>query len=159
MALTWAPVDKKKLGRPKETWRRTVQKESPKYQFRTWNETTKVLFIKGRRKSSWSTSYFPRGNTRLIQVKSKEIDTYSLSVFSNKPINKLTTYWSRSICCPGSSDLLTVFVHTPALLRVTVMFKALYRGKITILVTFGHKDVRNEGWQCNLSFFFTFWWG
>ena len=42
VALTWAPEGKRKRGRPKETWRRTVEKERNKLGFGSWAETRKV---------------------------------------------------------------------------------------------------------------------
>ena len=38
VALTWAPEGKRKRGRPKETWRRTVAKESMAMGFNSWVE-------------------------------------------------------------------------------------------------------------------------
>ena len=38
VALTWAPEGKRKRGRPKETWRRTVEKERMAMGFNTWVE-------------------------------------------------------------------------------------------------------------------------
>ncbi|XP_077870300.1 uncharacterized protein LOC144363564 [Saccoglossus kowalevskii] len=37
-ALTWAPEGKRKRGRPKTTWRRTVEKESNKAGWKSWAE-------------------------------------------------------------------------------------------------------------------------
>ena len=37
-ALTWAPDGKRKRGRPKTTWRRTVEKERSLAGWRTWSE-------------------------------------------------------------------------------------------------------------------------
>ena len=36
VALTWAPEGKRKRGRPKTTWRRTVEKEREEAEWRTW---------------------------------------------------------------------------------------------------------------------------
>ena len=36
VALTWAPEGKRKRGRPKETWRRTVEKERMAMGFNSW---------------------------------------------------------------------------------------------------------------------------
>ena len=38
VALTWAPEGKRKRGRPKETWRRTVEKERMAMGFNSWVE-------------------------------------------------------------------------------------------------------------------------
>ena len=38
IALTWAPEGKRKRGRPKETWRRTVEKERMALGFNSWVE-------------------------------------------------------------------------------------------------------------------------
>ena len=37
-ALTWAPDGKRKRGRPKETWRRTVEKDRTAMGFNSWVE-------------------------------------------------------------------------------------------------------------------------
>ena len=37
-AITWAPEGKRKRGRPKETWRRTVERERREMGFETWRE-------------------------------------------------------------------------------------------------------------------------
>ena len=39
IALTWAPEGRRKRGRPKTTWRRTVEKERADAGWRSWNET------------------------------------------------------------------------------------------------------------------------
>ena len=38
VALTWAPEGKRKRGRPKETWRRTLKKERMAIGFNSWVE-------------------------------------------------------------------------------------------------------------------------
>ena len=38
VALTWAPEGKRKIGRPKETWRRTVENERMAMDFNSWVE-------------------------------------------------------------------------------------------------------------------------
>ena len=40
-ALDWAPEGKRQRGRPKETWRRTVEKERKQLGFNTWAEETR----------------------------------------------------------------------------------------------------------------------
>jgi len=35
-ALMWAPEGKRRLGRPRETWRRTVEKKRNKLRWHTW---------------------------------------------------------------------------------------------------------------------------
>ncbi|XP_078352399.1 uncharacterized protein LOC144637125 [Oculina patagonica] len=42
IALTWAPEGKRRRGRPKETWRRTVEGERRKMGFATWAEAVNV---------------------------------------------------------------------------------------------------------------------
>ena len=37
-AITWAPEGKRKRGRPRETWRRTVERERREMGFETWRE-------------------------------------------------------------------------------------------------------------------------
>ena len=41
-AITWAPEGKRKRGRPKETWRRTVERERCEMRFQTWREAVQV---------------------------------------------------------------------------------------------------------------------
>ena len=41
-ALTWAPEGKRKRGRPKTTWRRTVEKERTLAGWRSWAEARTV---------------------------------------------------------------------------------------------------------------------
>ena len=41
-AITWAPEGKKKRGRLKETWRRTVERERCEMGFETWREAEQV---------------------------------------------------------------------------------------------------------------------
>ncbi len=38
VALIWAPEGRWKVGRPKENWRRTVEKERNQLGYRTWGE-------------------------------------------------------------------------------------------------------------------------
>ena len=38
IALTWAPEGKRRRGRPRETWRRTVNKEREHLGFKTWRQ-------------------------------------------------------------------------------------------------------------------------
>ena len=37
-ALTWTPMGKRKVGRPKTTWRRTVEKERTKAGWKSWED-------------------------------------------------------------------------------------------------------------------------
>ena len=41
-AITWAPEGKRKRGRPKETWRRTVERDWREMEFETWREAEQV---------------------------------------------------------------------------------------------------------------------
>ena len=38
IALTWAPEGKRRKGRPKTTWRRTVEKERQEGGWKSWSE-------------------------------------------------------------------------------------------------------------------------
>ena len=40
IALTWTPEGRRKRGRPKETWRRTVEKERGELGFKGWTEAS-----------------------------------------------------------------------------------------------------------------------
>ena len=39
-ALTWAPEGRRSRGRPKDTWRRTAEKQRTALGFGSWNEAT-----------------------------------------------------------------------------------------------------------------------
>lgn len=41
-ALSWAPEGKRRPGRPRETWRRTVEKERGTLEFKSWSEAAVV---------------------------------------------------------------------------------------------------------------------
>ena len=41
-AMTWVPEGRRKVGRPKTTWRRTVEKERKQLGWRSWNEAKPV---------------------------------------------------------------------------------------------------------------------
>ena len=47
-ALTWAPEGKRKRGRPRETWRRTVEKERCQMGFKTWTEAARIAIDRKR---------------------------------------------------------------------------------------------------------------
>ena len=48
-ALSWAPEGRRRVGRPKTTWRRTVEKERKKLGWRSWNEAKPIA----RDRDSW----------------------------------------------------------------------------------------------------------
>jgi hypothetical protein len=41
IALSWTPEGKRKRGRPKETWRRTIEKERKEFGFESWTEAVR----------------------------------------------------------------------------------------------------------------------
>ena len=47
-ALNWAPEGKRKRGRPRETWRRTVEKERSQMGFKAWTEATRTAIDRKR---------------------------------------------------------------------------------------------------------------
>ena len=47
-ALTWTPEGKKKRGRPRETWRRTVERERSEMGFKTWTEAARIAINRER---------------------------------------------------------------------------------------------------------------
>ena len=49
MALTWAPEGRRSRGRPKETWRRTAEKERTALGFSSWNEAA----VAARDRAAW----------------------------------------------------------------------------------------------------------
>ena len=51
-ALTWAPEGKRKRGLPRETWRRTVERERCEMGFKTWAEAAKVAIDRKRWKGT-----------------------------------------------------------------------------------------------------------
>ena len=42
IAISWTPDGKRKRCRPKETWRRTIERERKDLGFQTWTDATKV---------------------------------------------------------------------------------------------------------------------
>ena len=58
-AMTWTPEGRRKVGRPKTTWRRTVKSERQKLGWRTWNAVKPVAEDRVRWRGSiaavWST--------------------------------------------------------------------------------------------------------
>ena len=46
-AMTWKPEGRRKVGRPRTTWRRTVEKERKELGWRTWNEAKHVAKNRG----------------------------------------------------------------------------------------------------------------
>ena len=47
-ALSWAPEGKRKVGRPKTTWRRTVEKERKEMGWNSWNQVKTIAKNRGR---------------------------------------------------------------------------------------------------------------
>ena len=52
-ALTWTPEGRRKRGRPKTTWRRTVEKERSKAGWQSWSEVRTAAQDRNRWKSMW----------------------------------------------------------------------------------------------------------
>ena len=50
--LTWAPEGKRKRGRPRETWRSTVERERCEMGFKTWAEAARVAIDRKRWKDT-----------------------------------------------------------------------------------------------------------
>ena len=48
-ALTWAPEGRRSRGRPKETWRRTAEKERTALGFSSWREAV----VAARDRAAW----------------------------------------------------------------------------------------------------------
>ena len=53
IAISWAPEGKRRRGRPKTTWRRTVEKECKEAGCRSWEE---MRMIAAEREPQWKTS-------------------------------------------------------------------------------------------------------
>ena len=51
-ALNWAPEGKRKRGRPRETWRRSVEKERSQMGFKTWTEAARTAIDRKRWKDT-----------------------------------------------------------------------------------------------------------
>ena len=49
IALTWTSEGRRKRGRPKETWRRTVERERKEFGFNSWTEASRVA----ERRTEW----------------------------------------------------------------------------------------------------------
>ncbi len=49
VAMEWQPEGKRKVGRPKTTWRRTVKKESRQKRWSSWSEVRGA----GQDRASW----------------------------------------------------------------------------------------------------------
>ena len=80
VALTWAPEEKHKRGRPTETWRRTVKKERMTMGYCSWVETELVATDK-----FWPHS--PYGVAELMMM----LKIYSRpSLIGNKAVIKVT---------------------------------------------------------------------
>jgi len=52
IAISWAPEGKRRRGRPKTTWRRTVEKERKEAGWSSWEETRTIAADREK----WSTS-------------------------------------------------------------------------------------------------------
>lgn len=52
IALTWRPEGKRKVGRPKTTWRRTVERERKQGGWKTWNEARESARARDKWKQS-----------------------------------------------------------------------------------------------------------
>ena len=91
-ALDWAPEGKRKRGRPKETWRRTVEKERKhlRIQHMGRGNQTSARLIKMERTRSWPHS--PRGDRKLGQ--SYESRPKSTKLYSDNVRKHLI-----KICC------------------------------------------------------------
>ena len=63
-ALTWKPEGRRKVGRPRTTWRRTVEKERNVLGWKSWNEAKRVARNRGSWKEStatlWATGHRAR---------------------------------------------------------------------------------------------------
>ena len=51
ITLTWTPEGRRNRGRPRETWRRTVEKERNKMGFTTWERAHETAIIRDKWKS------------------------------------------------------------------------------------------------------------
>ena len=52
VAIEWAPEGRRNVGRPKETWRRTVTKEMKSYGWKSWNDVKVVASDRRKWKES-----------------------------------------------------------------------------------------------------------
>ena len=46
IALTWEPDGRRKRGRPRETWRKTIQKEMREKRLRSWTEAAMIAAVR-----------------------------------------------------------------------------------------------------------------
>ena len=58
-ALTWAPEGRRSRGRPKETWRRTAEKERTALGFSSWSEATVTAWNRAAWRKRESPVLFP----------------------------------------------------------------------------------------------------
>ena len=69
-ALTWTPMGKRKVGRPKTTWRRTVEKERTKTGWKSWEEVRAMAKDRDKwRKSSATLCATEREEDRIGEVR------------------------------------------------------------------------------------------
>ena len=60
-ALTWAPEGKRRRGRARETWRRTVEKERGALGFKSWSEVAVVACDRVTWRRRFSGPFSPMG--------------------------------------------------------------------------------------------------
>ena len=60
IAMTWAPEGKRRKGRPKTTWRRTVEKERKEGGWKSWSEARTAAAYHEKWRSSVKALYATR---------------------------------------------------------------------------------------------------
>ena len=61
IALTWAPEGRRRRGRPRETWRRTIDKERKEFGWKSWKEAERAAMDRAAWRERFLASYPTRG--------------------------------------------------------------------------------------------------
>jgi len=83
IALTWAPQGKRSRGRPKETWRRTVEEERQRIGFATWTQDVTPSKKQSRMEETSQWPYSPRGE---LGISSSSINRGILANLYHRPL-------------------------------------------------------------------------
>ena len=103
VALTWKPEGRRKKGRPKETWRRMVEREmKTRYGWNGWRETHQVAHYREMWRQTCRASISTRGETsdgwmdgNLTHSKSEKSHMYIIQIFE-KIICEMLSAHSRT---------------------------------------------------------------
>ena len=68
IALTWTPEGRRKRGRPKETWRRTVERERGELGFKGWTEAGSLCERPRSLERENARPYFPQRENMMMMM-------------------------------------------------------------------------------------------